>query len=43
MSNEEYVIFGLKRLLATLYFKHTGLPNTEAIGCADELLRELDD
>ena len=45
MSNEEYVILGLKRFVATLFFKCTilgSVSNKDAIEMADELLKELD-
>ena len=42
MSNEEYVVLGWKRLIATLFFKHTGLTNIDAIEMADKLLKDLD-
>ena len=42
MSNEEYVVHELKRLIATLYFKYSGSNNKDAIEFADKLLKDLD-
>ena len=44
MSNDEYVLFELKRFIAVLYFKYTTshLPDDECIKLADKLLKELD-
>ena len=43
MSNE-YVVLGLKRFVATLFFKHHHpmLSNADAIKAADKLLKDLD-
>ena len=44
MSNDEYTILELKRLIATLYFKYVAselISNEDAIEMADKLLKDL--